>query len=248
MDPKDLTPYDSELLMYQTMMELSRQKAPFVYKGGLITKYFLMENGEKDLTRFTQDIDANWLGEEPTMEYLCEKITEAARVIDPELKAVPYRQFDETKSAGIKIIRPDGEAQFKLDIDVHRPVAGTTYLFLNDVKITCVDEKQIIADKICSISSKTVFRRTKDLVDLFALSAFTSFTPEEILEISEKVNHEVQDFDCFLNRKDDLRHAYGTLKGVAVKPDFDLVYDHIKELIEPIIKAKDAQKDTIDYE
>ena len=222
---------DAEMLMYQVLKELTRNKIPMIYKGGLITKYTLIQNQKCDLLRNTSDIDANWIGKNPTMEDIRKKIEESVLAVYPNCSVVIFREFDENHSAGLKVIDADQKTLFKFDIDVFRPVAGISFLKIDDIEIQCVDAKQIIADKICAISGKTVFRRTKDMIDLYALSSFIPFTKEEILEISKTVNHEIQNFDNFLNRKEELRHAYETLKMSGTKPEFDTIYDTLLEKI-----------------
>lgn len=237
-----------ELLMYQVMTELSKLNIPLVFKGGLITKAYLTQENEVDCIRATKDIDANWIGKEITIEDLCAEINKALINIDQSLKAVPFRNFDDIRSAGIEVVNQNQETIFKLDIDVHRPVSDISFIKIDNIEIKCVDAKQIIADKICSLSSKTIFRRTKDLVDLYALSTYIPFNNKEIIEIAQKTNHEISDFDCFLYRKEDLKHAYNKLSGVYNKPDFEQVYDKLSRIVYSFLKERKNEIENVKNE
>jgi hypothetical protein len=61
---------EHEKLMYQILGKVSETNTPIVFKGALVTKLILAENGFTSLERRTVDIDANWTGEPPTMDYL----------------------------------------------------------------------------------------------------------------------------------------------------------------------------------
>ena len=225
----------SEELMYRTIAELCRQGAPIVFKGGLITKVYLTEGKQEAYIRATKDIDANWIGDTVSMEMLCSVINRALETENASLRAVPFREFDETHSAGIEVIDTDGRPIFRLDIDMYRPVTEIIEASVSGKTIRCVDIKQIIADKICSVSGPTIFRRTKDLIDLYGLSYCASFTTAEIREIAEATQHEIRDFTAFQTRIDELRHAYSKLAGVIEKPEFDTVYERISTLIKPFL-------------
>jgi len=63
-----------EHLMYQVISGISDIDAPIVFKGALITKLILKENSYAEMERPTNDIDANWIGEPPTMDELTEVV------------------------------------------------------------------------------------------------------------------------------------------------------------------------------
>jgi len=61
---------EHERLMYQVLGRISDSDAPLVFKGALITKLILVENGFTNLERRTKDIDANWVTAPPQWIYL----------------------------------------------------------------------------------------------------------------------------------------------------------------------------------
>jgi hypothetical protein len=65
---------EHEKLMYQVLGKISESNAPIVFKGALITKLILAENGYSTSERMTRDIDANWVDAPPSMHVLVEAV------------------------------------------------------------------------------------------------------------------------------------------------------------------------------
>lgn len=84
----------------------------------------------------------------------------------------------------------------------------------------------MIADKVAVVSSDRIFRRVKDIVDLYYLSSVFDLNPEEVKTNIELNGRQLGDFDAFLNRKDELQHAYEKFRfGEDIyKPSFEEVY------------------------
>ena len=83
-----------------------------------------------------------------------------------------------------------------------------------------------------------MFRRSKDLIDIYALAHCVRLLTTEIFEVIESKCLELGGFIEFLTRSADVEHAYNKLQGVEGKPLFDEVYLYLKEFIFPF-----AQKD-----
>ena len=62
----------TESKMYEILAVISNTEAPIIFKGALITKLILKEQGFDQIERMTRDIDANWVGEKPAMDELVE--------------------------------------------------------------------------------------------------------------------------------------------------------------------------------
>jgi hypothetical protein len=89
--------------------------------------------------------------------------------------------------------------------------------------------------KMCAISSKLALRRSKDIYDLYLLSFLKGYKIKNIIEICEYQNKEVGDFAIFANNISDLMHAYGELRNVVNKPDFEEVYGRVRDFCLPFI-------------
>ena len=61
---------EQEKLMYEILGQITTSDIPIVFKGGLITKLILNESGLSSVQRTTKDIDANWIGQPPSIKLL----------------------------------------------------------------------------------------------------------------------------------------------------------------------------------
>ena len=120
----------------------------------MITKLILSNNGFEDVSRSTEDIDGNWIGEAPTMDSM------------------------------IKI---------------------------GDMYIRGVIADEIIAGKLCVLPGYYIFRRAKDIIDVYSLSHCVDVKSASIFDICKLKGNEINTFDEFYHRKNDVEHAYSKL-------------------------------------
>ena len=230
---------DLELLMYQVLGKISASKAPIVFKGALITKLVLAENGYTDLNRPTVDIDANWVGTPPTMDDLVATIQTSLGELREQFYAVAIRDYEDKKSAGISIrTRSTDKEIMSMDISI-KPVVGSKVYHYGEIRIRGVLPTEILADKITVLSGMKMFRRSKDLIDVYALSHCVRVLTAEIFEVISRKHLELGEFTDLFTRRNDVEHAYDKLKGVDGKPPFDDVYPYLIAFVRPF-----AQRDT----
>lgn len=193
---------EREKLMYSIIGNISGTDAPIVFKGALITKLILQENGFKQIERATKDIDANWIGTPPTMDNLIDTINKSLGKLKDLFIAVSSREYGNMKSAGVSILEKEtGDEILSMDIDI-KPVAGSRVYYHGKAAIKGVLANEILVDKITACSSDAVYKwRTKDVIDVFALSHCVQINTQEIYNISEKVKRKIQSFDAFYNKK-----------------------------------------------
>ena len=82
-----------------------------------------------------------------------------------------------------------------------------------------------------------MFRRIKDVVDLYYLSKVFCFNKADILQTLESNGRELDCFQGFLQRPEELRHAYDKFRlgGDVPKPPFDEVYHAVKAFIKDVL-------------
>jgi hypothetical protein len=194
---------DSEKLMYDVMGAIANGNVPVIYKGAMITKLILQENGFDDFARETTDIDASWVGaSSPPMEQLTAMLNDVLSALG--LKALVKREYSEKMSAGFNIIDSDGVEKLSIDIDMRATINSRTYQYGNTTFLGATPDN-VIADKISVVSSDKIFRRAKDLIDLYALSHCVTVKTADIRAIWERENRVPGVFDAFRNRQDELR-------------------------------------------
>ena len=207
----------------------------------MVTKLVLAESGYTDVERHTKDVDANWVGTPPSMSSLVATLN-SAFAGDGRFEAVPFRDYEEKKSAGITIKRKGTDEElFDMDISI-KPVIGSRVYYHGETSIRGVLANEILADKISVLSKKNIFRRAKDVVDVYALSHCVRVDTSEIFEIwRSNPGREIGAFIEFLTRRADVEHAYLKLEGITGKPEFAVVYDYLEKFIQPFAGRDEAR-------
>jgi len=229
---------DKETTMYQILGKICRTDAPIVFKGALITKLILRENGYNALDRQTRDIDANWIGAPPPMSELESTINRSLNALNGKFRAEAFREYGDKKSAGLYIVEnATGEKIVTMDIDM-RPIYGSRIYHYDEIGIKGVLVNEILADKITVLSKPIMFRRAKDLIDVYALAHCVEVRTSEVFDVLKSKSAIVGEFLELFTRRNDVEHAYGKLQGIDGKPPFDDVYPYLNRFVIPF-----AQKD-----
>jgi len=88
-----------------------------------------------------------------------------------------------------------------------------------------------------------VFRRAKDVVDIYALAHCVKVRTDDIFGVYRKnPDRRVGTLDEFYNRRQEVEHAYERLKGIEGKPDFVGVYSYLTEFIRPFAEHDETPK------
>lgn len=228
-----------EKLMYGVMKAIFDSGIPVSFKGSMVLKACLVDAGYVEETRHTVDIDANWYSDSaPTAEDMVESLQNAITKGGIDLKVILYRMYGEGRSAGFELRdNSTDEVIFTMDIDVNRPAISTRIYEIEGIRFRGASSTQMIADKVSSISTEKVFRRIKDVVDLYYMSGVFEFDCNEVLQTLKDNGRTLGDFSRFTNGKEDLSHAYQKFRfsGDVNKPDFDEVYSAVYQFIVGII-------------
>lgn len=212
---------------------------PIDFKGSMVLRACLLEVGYCDDIRHTLDIDANWYSQKPpTADQMTSSLQNVFDLHNIDLIVNIYRMYDDGKSAGFELTdKYTNEVLFSMDIDVNRPITPTKIYEIGDIKFRGVTASQMLADKITTISTDKVFRRIKDVVDLYYFSKVIDFNKEEIINAIKISNKVLEDFDGFLNKFYDLKHAYDKFRftGNINKLSFIEIYNTVKTYIKDII-------------
>ena len=234
-----------EKLMYEVMRAVFECGIPGSFKGSMVLKACLIEAGYDEDTRHTVDIDGNWISDTPpSAEQMVESLQKALDRSDVDLNVNLYRMYGTGRSAGFELIdNSTDEVLFTMDIDVNRPVPPTKVYEIEDFRFRGVSPVQMIADKTAVISTNKVFRRIKDVVDLYYLSGVFAFHYADVLQTLNHSERNIGDFYGFLYRTEDLRHSYEKFRfaGNVNKPPFEEVYNIVKAYIYDALPKESKQ-------
>ena len=228
-----------EKMMYSVMSAVCDSGIPVSFKGAMVLRACLMETGYSEDIRHTVDIDANWNeSEPPTGDQMVEALQKALSRKGLNLNVRLYRMYGAGRSAGFELSdRDSGEVFFTMDVDVNRPVPPTKIYEVAGVRFCGAAPVQMIADKVAAVSTDRVFRRIKDVVDLYYISQVFAFDRESVLETLKKNGKELDSFHGFLYRREELRHAYEKFRfaGDISKPPFGEIYGSVKRYIRDVL-------------
>ena len=230
-----------EKLMYEVMKAIYDSGIPVDFKGAMVLKACLMNAGFTEEIRHTADIDANWYTDTlPTAEQMEASLSGALQKNHIDLNVRLYRMYGEGRSAGFELSDPDtDEILFTMDMDVNRPVQPTQLYDVAGLRFRGISPMQMLADKISAISTDKVFRRIKDVVDLYYLSQVFELDQNTLMQTINNSGKHLESFDGFLHRADDLRHAYEKFRftGDATKPTFDEVYEAVRQYVKALFST-----------
>ena len=235
-----------EKMMYGVMKAVYDSGIPISFKGSMVLKACLIEAGYSEEIRHTVDIDANWNSDTfPTGEQMVESLQKAISKSGVPLNLSLYRMYGEGRSAGFELADSNsGEVLFTMDVDVNRPIPPTKIYKVAGIRFCGVAPIQMISDKIVVISSNKVFRRIKDLIDLYYISKVFAFDCDSVLQTLKASGRTLDKFDAFLQRPADLRHSYEKFRftGDVSKPQFEEVYHVVKAYIKDVL-PKERKRD-----
>ncbi len=232
-----------EKLMYEVMKAIYDSGIPISFKGSMVLKACLLEAGYSEEIRHTVDIDANWNSDTPpSSEQMTQSLQGAINKSGIDLDVSLYRMYGEGRSAGFELTeKSTGEILFSMDIDVNRPVPPTKIYEVTGLRFRGVSPSQMIADKISAISTDKVFRRVKDVVDLYYISKVFDFDRADVIQTLKNSNRALDTFHGFLHRPEDLRHSYEKFRfaGGVNKPPFEEVYSAVKLYVKDVLPKEE---------
>jgi hypothetical protein len=230
---------DNELFMYQIMTALYNMKAPIVFKGAMVLKVIQAQTGNPSgLTRWTKDIDCDWVGQVPAMQYLHDLLQNAVYSAGyNNILVETKREYGKGKSAGfIFKDRNTNETVSKIDISICKNNCLQQYSYINGIYFVGQSVNKIITDKIVTCSKHTIQRRIKDMIDLYILSYSWNGNNTDILELARYLGYDIGDFSIYCDKVENLRHAYSKYSNPASILEFDIVYKRVYQFLEPFIK------------
>ena len=151
--------------------------------------------------------------------------------------------YGEGRSAGFELTDLSSDViLFTMDIDVNRPPVENRVYEIEGITFRGFSLIQMIADKVAAISTDKVFRRIKDVVDLYYISHVVDFNSEAVLGAIYKSGRVIGDFSGFADKPEQLAHSYEKfrLSPDVKKPSFEEMYKRVKTYIDDILPKKQS--------
>ncbi len=236
----DINNINIEELMYNLIERIAQLGHPIVFKGHMVLKHLIMSESINIGTyRGTRDIDMDWcdsLENKVAIENELDSLIQSYNT--DSLRLLKTRDFTETNSGGFTVAY-NGNKLFSVDISLRLNPFVELYVTNNGVKFVGSSRYKMLADKIRAISTKVVYRRVKDIYDLYLLSHLKGLkynSIQHIIEYEYEYNKRgIGEFVQFTDNLKEITHAYNELKGIVNKPDFKLVYGVVRDFVYPFM-------------
>ena len=148
-----------EKFLYDLMTTLYKMNAPIVFKGAMVLKVIQYQCGNPSgLERETHDLDGDWIGDIPSMDFLTKILQNAVDSLGYPLRVEPYREYGKNKSAGFNFIRLDkGDFFVTMDLSIKKNNCIQKYSYINGISFYGQSVDKILVDKISVCASRSMF-------------------------------------------------------------------------------------------
>ena len=222
-----------------------------VFKGAMVLNTLMTNVPNVTTARRTEDIDADWGAQNFSDAQLLHELQLSLSLLrDSDLYIIKTRDSSTKRSAGFAVrSHSSDETLFTLDISMKTNNYSTTYNLAYNagtVAFTGSHPCKIYVDKLTALSTRVVYRRVKDIYDLYLLSTMsTVFKTDELSSILASTGVELGDFHDFSNnakKEKGIEYAYDKMVGISNKPTFDEMYARVKTFITPFIHSSNPPK------
>lgn len=216
----------------------------FVVKGGAALICKMIESGNERLIRKTTDIDLHCNSKEVWSRFL----KDASVILNSSRNGYTYtvekvRSIEKGKlglsdSIKIRVNTQVGECSIKIDMNLksNRIITVEYSPILN---MNTYDRYTMLADKIVAISSKSIYRRIKDVYDIYALSIMGCYRSYDIIEhIDVKHGGKVLENMLTYENYEAISHAYKAFSGIVNKPGINEVLGIVSSFVSPIYESE----------
>lgn len=135
-------------------------------------------------------------------------------------------------------IKGNNGVRFSIDANNDSNRYSYDEIKINGVKINFFTPNIILADKLASAASNHIYRRTKDLYDIYLISTVFEFKlPKLVKRIKSKREIDTSHIEIYNPESlENLKKGYRALQFIeaSAKPDFNEVYERIKYFTYPI--------------
>lgn len=224
--------------MYRLIGSLSKLGMPIVFKGALVLKVIQAQYGNPSgLVRETKDIDGDWVGESPTMEYLTCVMKKAVLYAGySNIIVEKFRDYGDKKSAGFKFYLSDRTLFASMDLSVKANPYSVAYSYVDGIYFNGQSIYKTLADKISVVTSRKIVRRIKDMLDIYIISYMFNGSYNDIVRVMKESGREIGGADTLYGCIKELEHAYDVYKNSAKVLRFDEVYTLCCRFTEPFIR------------
>ena len=130
-------------------------------------------------------------------EKICDVVNQALNKINKNYKAILVREPNIKTSLGLKVINEYNETITKIDLDI-KDNPFYVIFNINNTNIKYSSIEKIAADKLYALSGSHLFRRIKDILDMYLIISNFRLDTTKIREI---LKYDKRKLETFSNKK-----------------------------------------------
>ena len=234
---------DTNEILKEIGYTLQSKYDDLIFKGGFILVNSTLRNSE--FSRKTTDIDID-IYELTTWEKIIDTLEKELNnntKLNLHYKIEKIRGFTKNSNGDSIVLRvcDNGGAndlRVKIDMNLTKIKCDLKQHMIDNFKLMGYSEELMLADKISVILSPKIFRRIKDLYDLYVLTEVRDYQYSNLMkQMSSRWTETKPQLDrTFIFEVEKLNHAYNKFEGIANKPSFPIIYDRAIDFIIPITR------------
>ena len=227
----------------------------FIFKGASLLER-INKNDELLVERSTKDIDITNIGK--SKKELKEIVKNFIEVLEDKYDLSGYEIVENTKTLNSEdyytidfVIKGTSTINFNLDFSVAGRYNQGFLYHIDIADILGYNVNKIYSDKMSTISTKQIFSRIKDFVDMYNLS----FHKDHEISFEEinyfNINNEdfkVGDFRQLLEMKTNIRKAFLKMKGIEINNEsrnreeiFEVMYRRVVDFVIPFMPLSNKE-------
>jgi Domain of unknown function (DUF1814). len=217
-----------------------------ILKGGSVLISKLIECQRTDLYRLTSDLDIHcdkkevWIAFYNNIENILNNndMGYTYKIVKRRSEEKGLVQSD---SLVFNLIDGNKTIKFKIDMNI-KSNNIITVEYSPILNMSTYDAYTMLSDKIASISSRTIFRRIKDLYDLAVLITLQDYSYSSVMKHIKVKHPNFTPINMLVQSNfRDLEHAYNAFEGIVNKPDIRYLVVYCSTFLEPIYNGNQGE-------
>ena len=222
----------------------SKYSNKFVLKGGTALATKLIEGNLPQLTRQTKDIDIH-CSDKSYWIFFSEHVEDILNdnALGYRYKLLKQRGLEKTgfsDSIVLEVSSPTFTKTIGLDMNLKDTELPT--IFIPSLGINAYDNYTMLSDKLSVIFSKKIFRRVKDMYDIYALAQLSNYSMYKLLCVVKNKFPNYHEFELMLKIENyaELEHAFTKFSGLQMDFDFKSLYTVCCKFSIPVLTCLNA--------
>lgn len=220
----------------------SKYSNKFILKGGSVLISRMLELNRPDLYRLTSALDIH-CDKQEVWDRFCNEVVDLLNNNDRGYvySLIKRRSLEKpmtnSDSLTFRLLDEDNVIEFKMDMNI-KSNSIITAEFSTTLNMKTYDAMTMLSDKIVAVSARSIYRRAKDLYDIYVIMSMYSFNISNLQEHIKLKHPDVTLTNMLVEENySDIEHAYERYEGISNKPLIRVLFTLVQNFLHPIYKG-----------